>query len=628
MNRYWGFSDFRPAQEDVIKSIAAGHDTIALLPTGGGKSITFQVPTLAGEGMCLVITPLIALMKDQVEKLNHMGIRAISVHSGLTREEIDTALDNAVYGNYRFLYLSPERIGSDIFRMRLPQMRISLVAIDEAHCISQWGYDFRPSYLRIVRIREILHNVPFLALTATATPEVVDDIQEKLRFSVKNVIRTSFERKNLVYTVKKVEDKQGYILRILEQMKGSGIIYARSRKKTRELAQFLHASGISADYYHAGLSQEIRNQKQRDWMTGRIRVIVATNAFGMGIDKADVRFVIHVDLPDSVESYFQEAGRAGRDLKPAHAILLFASADIRTAERRIEANYPPTDLIRQVYRSLGNYYQIPVGGAKNQALDFNIADFAARYRLPVIQIYSSLKFLQQEGYLELTEEINNPARLKFLVGRDELYRFQIANEDFDAFIKLVLRTYSGVFSDYVAIHETTLARQAGADIEVIIQYLRRLNAMKIIRYIPQRRNPVIIFTEERLDNKSLHISKEHYADRKKAYIKRLNDLVEYAGSEQRCRSLSLLAYFGEKGRSRCGKCDVCLREDSIDLTRYEFDHIQEAIRKMLVHKPRNPGELAPALELSEDKLLSLIRWLADHGRIRQDQDGILRWIEE
>jgi len=627
LNRYWGFSEFRPAQEDVIKSVAAGHDTLALLPTGGGKSITFQVPTLAGDGMCLVITPLIALMKDQVERLNQMGVRAIAIHSGLSREEIDVGLENAVFGHCRFLYVSPERIDTEIFRVRLQRMHITLIAVDEAHCISQWGYDFRPSYLKIVRLREHLPDIPFLALTATATPGVVTDIQEKLKFTRKNVIRSSFRRDNLVYTVKHVEDKQAYLLRTLLVMQGSGIVYARSRKKTREFSQFLKEEGISADYYHAGLSHELRNRKQQEWMSGKIRVIVATTAFGMGIDKSDVRFVIHMDLPDSIESYFQEAGRAGRDLKKAHAILLYSPSDKKTAERRVDANYPEIDLIKQVYRSLGNYFQIPVGGARNQAFDFHIADFAARYHLPVLTIYSSLRFLQVEGYLELTEEINNPSRVRFQVSRDELYRFQIANEDFDAFIKLLLRSYSGIFTDYVTIYETYLTKQAGSGPDLVVEYLKRLNSMGIIRYIPQKKNPVIVFTEERLDVKSLHISKEHYAERKKEYISRLETLVEFASGRDRCRSLFLLAYFGEKGGSRCNQCDVCMAEDELDLSRYEFDHLQELLRKILHEGPRTLEDLVEKLPLPEAQALGLLRWLTDHGRIIRSDDDKLRWYK-
>lgn len=625
LTRYWGYSDFRPVQEDIIKSVAAGHDTLGLLPTGGGKSVTFQVPTLAGDGMCLVITPLIALMKDQVEKLNQMGIRAIALHSGLSREEIDIGLNNAIYGDFKFLYVSPERLGTEIFRVRLPQMSVTLVAIDEAHCISQWGYDFRPSYLKIALLRDELPGVPFLALTATATKDVVDDIQEKLKFRKKNVLRAGFERKNLVYTVKQVEDKDRYLQELLMRLPGSGIIYARSRKKTREQSELLRKVKISADYYHAGLSPESRSRKQTEWMSGRTRVIIATNAFGMGIDKADVRFVIHADMPDSVEAYFQEAGRAGRDNKTAHAILLYSPQDRSTASRRVEMNYPEIDQIKQIYRSLGNFYQLPVGSGKNQVFDFNVAEFASRYKLSILTIYSSLKFLQMEGYLELTDEIFNPAKIKFLVSRDELYQFQIANEDFDAFIKLVLRTYTGVFTDFVTIYEESLARGAGVKVDLITRYLKRLNSMGVIRYLPQKKTPVIIYTEERLDVKSLHISKEHYRDRKKQYSARLDAMLDYASGIHRCRSLFLLAYFGERGKKRCGNCDVCMQEKELNLPKFEFEYIEEKIHKALEKHPLLLDDLVKKLGGSEDKNIRVIRYLLDHNMVQRLLDERLSW---
>jgi ATP-dependent DNA helicase RecQ len=623
--RYWGYTDFRPVQEDIIKSVAAGHDTLGLLPTGGGKSLTFQVPTLAGEGMCLVITPLIALMRDQVEKLVQKGIKAMALHSGLSREEIDIGLNNAIYGKYKFLYVSPERLATDLFRIRLPQMNLSLVTVDEAHCISQWGYDFRPSYLKIATLREQVPDVPILALTATATPRVVEDIQDKLHFRSKNVLRASFQRKNLVYTVKPVEDKEHYLIDLLHQLQGSGIVYARSRKKTRDLANLLRQEKISCDYYHAGLAQESRTRKQAEWMTGHTRVIIATNAFGMGIDKPDVRFVIHMDIPDSVESYFQEAGRAGRDGKTAHAVMLFSPSDPKNVEQRIRMNYPEIDDIKQIYRAIGNYYQIPVGTAKYQVFDFNVADFAARYKLSIMTIYSSLKFLQLEGYLELTEEIYNPSKLKFLVNRDELYKFQIANVDFDAFIKLVLRTYTGLFTDYVTIYEQSLANQAKVKPELIIQYLKRLSAMGIIRYLPQKKTPVIIFTEERLDVKSVHISKEHYRDRKKEYIERLETLLAYASGRNRCRSLFLLAYFGEKGQEKCGQCDVCLQDQQLDVNKYEFDRAAERAQKLLRERTMLLEDLVRELDLPAEKSIIVIRWLLDHNRILRGLDERLSW---
>jgi len=623
--RYWGYPDFRPVQEDIIKSVAAGHDTLGLLPTGGGKSLTFQVPTLAGDGMCLVVTPLIALMKDQVEKLIQKGIKAMALHSGLSREEIDIGLNNAIYGNYKFLYVSPERLTTDIFRIRLPQMNLSLVTVDEAHCISQWGYDFRPSYLKIAELRDIIPEIPFLALTATATGKVIDDIQEKLKFRKKNVLQASFQRKNLVYTVKNVEDKDSYLLDLLNQLNGSGIVYARSRKKTRDLANYLRQERISCDYYHAGLAQDARSRKQSEWMTGHTRVIISTNAFGMGIDKPDVRFVIHMDIPDSIESYFQEAGRAGRDSKTAHAVLLYGPSDKKSVEQRVRMNYPEIEEIKQIYRAIGNYYQIPVGTARNQVFDFNVAGFAARYKLSIISIYSSLKFMQMEGYMELTEEIYNPSKLKFLISRDELYKFQIANVDFDAFIKLILRTYTGLFTDYVTIYEESLASQAKVKPDLIIQYLKRLSSMGIIRYIPQKKTPVIIFTEERLDVKSLHISKEHYLDRKREYIDRLDTLMEYASGRNRCRSLFLLAYFGEKGEDKCGQCDVCMQDQELEVNKYEFDRAVEEARTLLRNKPLSLDELVKELVLPREKSIIVIRWLLDHNKIFKGLDERLSW---
>ncbi len=628
LEKYWGFSEFLPLQDEIIKSIAAGNDTLGLMPTGGGKSVTFQVPAMAKEGICLVITPLIALMKDQVEKLCQLGIRAISVHSGMSREEIDVALDNAIYGNYKFLYLSPERLGTEIFRVRIEKMNVNLIAVDEAHCISQWGYDFRPSYLRIVELRKYLPGIPVLALTATAIPEVCDDIQEKLNFRPKNLLRTTFERKNLIYTVREAEDKQKYILRLVCKMPGSGIIYVRSRKKTKDLAEYLQKNSVSCDYYHAGLTHPVRSRKQEEWMNGKIRIIIATNAFGMGIDKPDVRFVIHIDPPDSLEEYFQEAGRAGRDNKPAHAILLYNAGDKLSSEKRITVNFPEPDVIRLIYRALGNFFQIPVGGAKDQVFDFNIAKFASRYKLSILTIFSSLKLLQLEGYLEVTEEIFNPSKIKFLAARDELYRFQVENADFDSFIKLLLRTYTGVFTEFVTIYEDSLALKAHVKTEVIIEYLKRLNTLGIIRYLPQKKTPVIIFTEERLDVKNLRISRENYKDRKDRYTKRINEVIRYTTEKNHCRSSMLLEYFGEKDARRCGQCDVCMRNEELDLSIYEYDYAVEEIREILADKKLTVGILVDSLSLPEAKAIKVIRWMLDNNRLVLEGDQTLRWKQK
>jgi len=626
LEKYWGYSEFLPLQDEIIKSVAAGKDTLALMPTGGGKSVTFQVPAMAKEGICLVITPLIALMKDQIERLSQCGIRAIAVHSGMSREEIDITLDNAIYGNFKFLYLSPERLGTEIFRVRLEKMNVCLIAVDEAHCISQWGYDFRPSYLRIAELRKLLPEVPVLALTATATPEVCEDIQDKLNIRPKNLLRKTFERKNLVYTVREAEDKQKYILRLVKKMEGSGIIYARSRKKTKDLAVWLQKNFVSCDYYHAGLTHPVRNRKQQEWMTGKIRIIIATNAFGMGIDKPDVRFVIHIDLPDSLEEYFQEAGRAGRDNKPAHAILLYNPGDKLSFSKRLSVNFPEPEVIRQIYRALGNFFQIPVGGAKDQVFDFNIAEFASRYRFSILTIFSSLKILQLEGYLEVTEEIFNPSKIKFRAQRDELYKFQIENADFDTFIKLLLRTYTGVFTEFVTIYEDSLALKAKVKTEVIIEYLKRLNSMGIIRYLPQKKTPVVIFTEERLDVKNLRISKENYKDRKDRYTKRINEVIRYATDKNHCRSSILLEYFGEKNARRCDQCDVCLRNKELDLSKYEYDYAIEEIREILAEQKLTIEILVDSLSLPESKAISVIRWLLDNNRLVLEKDQTLRWL--
>jgi len=622
--KYWGFSEFRPMQDEIIKSVVAGHDTLGLMPTGGGKSITYQVPALAKDGLCLVITPLIALMKDQVENLNQRGIRALAIHSGLSRDEIDVTLENAIYGDFKFLYVSPERLNTEIFRVRMEKMNIILVAVDEAHCISQWGYDFRPSYLNIASLRKEMPDIPFLALTATATPDVVDDIQDKLEFRAKNVFKASFERKNLNYTVRESEDKNRYLLKLVQKLPGTGIIYVRSRKKARELSLYLTKNKISCDYYHAGLTHPVRSRKQDEWMTGRTRIVTATNAFGMGIDKPDVRFVIHFDLPSSLEEYFQEAGRAGRDNKPANAILLYNEADKSGTARRIAVNFPELDIIKNIYRALGNYYQIPVGGGKSQVFDFNIAEFASRYNFSIVTIYNSLKILQMEGYLELTEEIYSPSKVKFQAGRDDLYRFQVANVDFDAFIKLLLRTYSGIFTEFVTIFEDSLAGKAKVKTAVIADYLKRLDSMGIIRYLQQKKTPVLIYSEERLDLKDLRISKEVYKDRKERFVRRVNKVLEYASGHAKCRSAYLLEYFGEKEANRCGQCDVCLRRNELDLSKYEFDMILDEIKVLLKHDKLPIGKLVDSIPLSEKKTIRVIRWLLDNNKIIEE-NNLLCW---
>ncbi|MEE4198311.1 MAG: ATP-dependent DNA helicase RecQ [Bacteroidales bacterium] len=625
--KYWGYSRFRPLQEDIIRSVMEGRDTLALMPTGGGKSITFQVPSMAQDGICIVITPLIALMKDQVENLQRKDIKAIAIYSGMTRNEIDIALDNCIYGQVKFLYISPERINTELFKTRLKYMQVNLIAVDEAHCISEWGYDFRPSYLKIADLRELIPEVPFLALTATATLKVTEDIQEKLSFKEKNVFRKSFERKNLTYLVREVEDKQNYLIDTLNQVKGSGIIYARNRKKTKEIALMLQKSGISADYYHAGLKHEDRSHKQNQWKVGKIRVMVATNAFGMGIDKPDVRFVIHMDLPDSIESYFQEAGRAGRDEKKAYAVLLYNNSDKVKAEQRVNTNFPDIREIKTIYQALGNFFQIAYGSGKNQAYDFIISDFAQKYNLSILKIHSALKFLQREGYIEITDEIYNSSKIHFLVGRDDLYKFQIANARFDGFIKLILRAYTGLFSDYVTIEETSLAKKANISLDTVYHYLNKLNQLGILNYIPKKNNPFIVFLEERLDEKNLHLSRENYNFRKVRFTERLNAVLHYASSNNKCRSQLLLSYFGESNPDRCGVCDICTRRNELDLSKYEFDLILESIKENLNQQKILLDELVAKLPFNKEKSLKVIQWLLDNHKILKDPEEQLSWYK-
>jgi ATP-dependent DNA helicase RecQ len=625
LTKYWGFTSFKPLQEEIIRSVSEGRDTLGLMPTGGGKSITFQVPALVAEGICLVITPLIALMKDQVNRLNALEIKSIAINSGMSAEEIDNALENCIYGDYKFLYISPERISTRIFQAKVSRLNLSLVAIDEAHCISQWGYDFRPSYLKIASVRDhISEKVPFLALTASATPQVIDDIMKKLLFREKNVLRTSFDRKNISYLVRKVEEKGTYLIKTLQKVKGSGIIYVRSRKKSKEVAELLVTSGISADFYHAGLTNELRDKKQTSWTIGETRVIVATNAFGMGIDKSEVRFVIHWDIPDSIENYFQESGRAGRDGKSAFAVLLYSPGDKNRLTDTIRKKFPEIEKIKDTYEALCNYLQVPLGSGKDNVFDFNMYDLVSKFRLPVIETYNSLQFLQREGYMEFTEEINNPSRVHFIVSRDDLYKFQVANESFDGFIKLLLRSYTGMFSEFVPINEDALSRKSAATRDTIYQYLVKLSALNIIRYIPGKKSALVIFTEERLVRKGLMISPENYLHVKEKYENRLDRMIEYADSDNHCRSVYLLNYFGEEA-DRCGICDVCRERNELDLSKYEFDLILEEIKSILSEKSPDAEELVKLIDYSEDRIIKVIRWLLDHNKIVQDEDHKLSW---
>ncbi|MBQ9470787.1 MAG: RecQ family ATP-dependent DNA helicase [Bacteroidales bacterium] len=625
LQRYWGYTSFRSVQRQIIESVHGGTDTLALMPTGGGKSITFQVPALAKDGICLVITPLIALMKDQVEQLKRRGIKAEAIHSGLSAREQDILLDNCAYGDIKFLYLSPERLGTDLFRERAKKFNVNLVAIDEAHCISQWGYDFRPSYLKIAELRELLpEGTPFLALTATATPEVVADIQHQLQFRNGRVVQMSFARENLVYLVREAEDKHKMLLKVVRGLPGSGVVYVRSRQKTKDIALMLQQNGISADHYNAGLSMEMRNQKQADWQSGKTRIIVATNAFGMGIDKPDVRFVAHIDLPDSPEAYFQEAGRAGRDLQLAYAVLLFSHSDALRLQQRIDTTFPPPAEIKQVYQALGNHLNVPYGAGRGLSYDFSLMGFCTAHRLNANRALNALKILEQEGYIELTEEVDNPSRLLFITNRHELYKHQVANANADRLIKLILRTYTGVFTQYAKIDEDLLAKQLSTTRNEIYQALVQLDKLHLVDYIPRKRTPMVILTEERLDDQNLRIDPKRYAERRQRFERKATAMLHYAQSNDQCRSQLLLEYFGQTDGPPCGKCDFCTQH-SKPLSRSEIDAIVPQIEHALSHTPLPDEALIDSLKLNPTKAIQAIQHLLDTQRIRRNTHGLIEW---
>ena len=625
LQEYWGYAAFRPLQEDIVRKVYEGEDVLALMPTGGGKSITFQVPALAKAGICLVITPLIALMKDQVENLKKRKIKALAVYSGMTANEMDVALDNAAYGDYKFLYLSPERLGTELFKARVQKMNVNLIAVDEAHCISQWGYDFRPSYLQIAAIRELLPEAPVLALTATATPEVAQDIMEKLKFKKQGLLQKSFERKNLVYVVRRTENKQKELLKICRSVPGTAIVYVRNRKTTQETASLLAKNGISADFYHAGLSTEQRNAKQDDWKQGRTRMMVCTNAFGMGIDKADVRLVVHLDLPESIEAYFQEAGRGGRDEKTAYAVLLYNEADKLSIQQRFRLAFPPIDVVRTVYQNIYNYYNYPYGAGKGTTHDFSLMDFAQRYHIYSLTAYNALQCLARDGYLEVTDELNNPTRIMFTMQRDELYKVQVSNAELDSFIKALLRIYSGLFSNYTGIDETFIAKVSELPLATVNDYLLRLARMHVIAYIPRKRTPLIIFNEERLDEKNLRISKENYQQRMERHGRRMEAMLHYVDSNTLCRSRQLLDYFGETNSNYCGRCDVCTSKNALELSNYEFDVISTNLKKIINENEVTIEQCVDAVKGDNSKTLKVLRWLMENEKLHEADNGKLRW---
>ena len=594
------------------------------MPTGGGKSLTFQVPALCMDGICIVVTPLIALMKDQVDNLKRVGIKATAVYSGMTRPEIITQLENCIFGGYKFLYVSPERLGTEIFLSKLQAMQVSLLVVDESHCISQWGYDFRPSYLKITDVRAYLPGIPVLALTATATPEVVNDIQERLGFRSKNVFQKSFSRKNLSYVVRKTADKTGELVHILQKIPGTAIVYVRNRKRTREIADCLRQAGISADYFHAGLNREEKDIRQNRWKSGECRVIVSTNAFGMGIDKPDVRLVVHMDMPGSLEEYYQEAGRAGRDEQRSYAVSLTTPADSASLKRRLSDEFPEREYICRVYEALGNFFQIAVGFGLDTVHDFSLNAFCSAYKFPLLQTHHALKILELSGYIEYTEEIDNASRIYFTCHRDELYKYPYMDKRTDDLIQVLLRSYTGLFADYVFINESLLATRAGMTGQEVYEILSALSKHRILHYIPQKKTPLVVYTRAREELKYLVIPRSAYEERKDRFDTRIRRVLEYITGGHVCRSRMLLAYFGEENTADCGTCDVCLQKNASGLTNYEVGIVRDHLLESPAGTPEPVTEIIERLSLSPAKCIGAIRFLADTDNRFLLEDGNLR----
>ncbi len=614
LKQYWGYDDFRGIQREIIESIGAGHDTLGLMPTGGGKSITFQVPAMAAKGLCIVVTPLIALMKDQVANLRSRGIKAAAIYSGMKNSEVIIALENCIFGDYKFLYISPERISSEIFLKKIQKTDVSLITVDEAHCISQWGHDFRPAYRRISDLRALFPDVPVLALTATATEEVAADIQQRLSFRNGKSFRMSFERKNLVYVVRRTENKPQELLHILNRIEGSAIVYALNRKRTKEVADFLIANGIAAEYYHAGLSAESKDKKEELWKSGKSRVMVATNAFGMGIDKPDVRLVVHVDLPNSIESYFQEAGRAGRDGERAYAVTLYSRIDSTVVKRRINDNYPQKLFIRDVYDNLCYYYSMALGDGLDCTFEFSLTDFCRKYHLPILPTDSALRILTRMGYVEYVEEMEYASRLRFIIERDELYRINNLPQEYETLINALLRNYSALFTDYVFIDERYLSRVTKLTRHRMYEILVSLSQKRIIDYSPSKKCPIVTFSRQRVLGEELRFATEVYDERKKAFEERINSILGYATTDSRCRSAVLLEYFNEKNSHTCGLCDVCIARQGGSSADGIDDDVATILALLADGKEHAPDEFQ-RLALTRKRLQVALRMLCDEEKI-------------
>ena len=609
LKQYWGYDDFRGIQREIIESIGAGRDTLGLMPTGGGKSITFQVPALAGEGVCIVVTPLIALMKDQVANLRFRGIKAAAIYSGMKTSDVIKALENCIFGDYKFLYISPERLSSELFLTKIKRVNVQFLTIDEAHCISQWGHDFRPAYRRIGELRSLFPNVPVLALTATATPEVVKDIQQQLGFKEENCYSMSFERKNLVYVVRNTENKAKELLHILDKVKGSAIVYTQNRQKTKEVCDFLVSQGVTAEFYHAGLDPEVKDMREEAWKSGKARVMVSTNAFGMGIDKPDVRLVVHIDLPSSIEAYFQEAGRAGRDGNLAYAVALFGRADKQAVSRRLNDNYPPQEFIREIYDEVCYYYSMALGDGLNCTFEFSLSDFCKKYHRPLHQTDSALRLLTRMGYIEYVEEMEYASRVRFIVDKDALFHFRGLPAEYELLINALLRNYSGLFTDYAFIDERYLSRVTKLSRHRMYEILVSLTNKRIVSYAPSKKCPIITFTRHRVLGSELRFEREVYDERKAMFGERLNAMMHYATNDNVCRSASLLAYFGEKRAAECGRCDVCMskRNAGADAS----PSAREALIALLSDGAQHRVAELDALSLPRETMSRLLRELCD-----------------
>ena len=624
LEHYWGYTSFRPLQEEIIRSVLDGKDTLGLMPTGGGKSITFQVPAMTMNGLCVVVTPLIALMKDQVDNLRAKGIKATTVFSGMTLDEINKHFDNCIYGDYKFLYISPERLHTELFKCKLTLMNVCMVVVDESHCISQWGYDFRPSYLRIADLRKMLpEHIPVLALTATATPHVVDDIQEKLLFRKKNVLKMSFIRENLAYIIRYTENKMDELKHILHRIEGTSIVYVRNRKYTQDIAKTLQQDGFTAHFFHAGLNRDEKALRQDAWKKGTCRIIVATNAFGMGIDKPDVRSVIHIDMPGSLEEYFQEAGRAGRDGEKAYAVALCSTNETSKFDKRITDEYPKKSLIKRVYEALGHYLQIAIGFGAFMTHDFSLLNFCKIFKLPTTQTHHALKILESAGYIEYVEEPDSNSRLTFLVNRDELYKLQFDPLS-DELIQVILRSYTALFADYVYIDESLLATRIQSTREAVYNALVNLSKIQIISYIPQKKRPQIVFVKNREETRFLKIPRSTFEERQERSLQRIKKVVEYINEPKICRARLLLNYFGETSDKDCRVCDICQQKKETGLRNWEFNRVSDSFFQLFESNPsQNIRTLADTLPLDKEKNLQVVRFLLDHDPRVTFEDGVL-----